>query len=132
MAHARTARLRIFLPEFPRTKPRGALAEPSPCLYAGCERDPSEESMGLSSRIFFIAMLVALSTSASYAQNNVNEADMIAKAVAGSWKNPTGGAFETAVFKAGQSQKKGRGELPSGRNTHNGRPGAPARLDLCR
>ncbi len=67
--------------------------------------------MGLSSRIFFIAMLVALSTSASYAQNNVNEADMIAKAVAGSWKNPTGGACETAFFKAGERTKTVRGEL---------------------
>ena len=67
--------------------------------------------MGLSSRISLIALLVALSASAAYAQNNVNEADMIAKAVAGSWKNPAGGACEAAFFKAGERTKTVRGEL---------------------
>jgi hypothetical protein len=67
--------------------------------------------MGLSSRIFLIALLAGLSASTAYAQNNVNEADMIAKAVAGSWKNPAGGACETAFFKAGERTKTVRGEL---------------------
>ena len=67
--------------------------------------------MGLSSRIFLIAMLVGLSASTAYAQNNVGEADNVAKAVAGSWKNPAGGACETAFFKAGERTKTVRGEL---------------------
>jgi hypothetical protein len=67
--------------------------------------------MGSSSRIFLIALLVGLSASAAYAQNNVNEADMIAKTVAGSWKNPAGGACENAFLKAGERTKTVRGEL---------------------
>ena len=67
--------------------------------------------MGLRSRIFFITVLAGIGTSAAYAQNNVNEADKIAKAVAGSWKNPAGGACETAYFKAGERTKTVRGEF---------------------
>src|SRR6266478_160371 len=92
------------------TPAREALAGPSPCLYAGRERDPSEESMRLSSKISFIALLVGLNASTAYAQNNTGEADKVAKAVTGSWKNPAGGACETAFFKAGERTKTVRGE----------------------
>jgi hypothetical protein len=67
--------------------------------------------MGLSSRISLIALFVGLSASTAYAQNNVGEADNVAKMVAGAWKNPAGGACETAYFKAGERTKTVRGEL---------------------
>ena len=66
--------------------------------------------MGLSSRISLIALFVGLSASTAYAQNNTGEADNVAKQVAGSWKNPAGGACETAFFKAGERTKTVRGE----------------------
>jgi len=66
--------------------------------------------MGLSSRISLIALFAALSASTAYAQNNVGEADNVAKMVAGAWKNPAGGACETAYFKAGERTKTVRGE----------------------
>jgi hypothetical protein len=54
---------------------------------------------------------MALSASTAHAQNNVNEADKVAMQVAGAWKNPAGGACETAFFKAGERTKTVRGEL---------------------
>jgi len=65
--------------------------------------------MRLSSKISFIALLVGLNASTAYAQNNTGEADKVASAVAGSWKNP-GGACATAFFKAGERTKTVRGE----------------------
>jgi len=66
--------------------------------------------MRLSSKISFIALLVGLNASTAYAQNNTGEADKVASAVAGSWKNPAGGACATAFFKAGERTKTVRGE----------------------
>jgi hypothetical protein len=66
--------------------------------------------MGLSSKISLIALFVGLNASAAYAQNNTGEADNVAKQVAGAWKNPAGGACETAFFKAGERTKTVRGE----------------------
>jgi len=65
--------------------------------------------MGLSSRIALTALLVGLSASTASAQNAA-EADNVAKQVAGTWKNPAGGACETAYFKVGERTKTARGE----------------------
>ena len=65
--------------------------------------------MGLSSRIALTALLVGLSASTASAQNAA-EADIVAKQVAGTWKNPAGGACETAYFKVGERTKTARGE----------------------
>jgi hypothetical protein len=65
--------------------------------------------MGLSSRIALTALLVGLSVSTASAQN-VGEADRVAAQVAGTWKNPAGGACETAYFKVGERTKTARGE----------------------
>ena len=65
--------------------------------------------MGLSSKIALTTLFVGLSVSTASAQN-VAEADRVAGQVAGTWKNPAGGACETAYFKVGERTKTARGE----------------------
>jgi hypothetical protein len=86
--------------------------------------------MGLSIRISFVALFVGLGASAAYAQNNVAEADNVAKQVAGAWKNPAGGACETAFFKAGERTKTVRGEQAMAGTVSDGGMVVPGQLIL--
>lgn len=62
-------------------------------------------------RVAFAGLLMAVSLSAAYAQNNaVTEAQRTEAAATGSFKNPMGGACEPAYFKSTGKVKSVRGE----------------------